>query len=131
MSFGLNLKKLRQERGLTQQQVADELGITKATYSGYETGRREPDVFKIKALAKLFDVSGDDLLETGYADTNKKAPEPEEPESEAVIEQRAIKLYNALVSAGFVKEGQALTPRQIDFFDGLSMVIDSFLDKQQ
>lgn len=60
------LKEIRTKKGFTQQQVADALEITKGTYSGYETGRREPDVFKIKALAQLFDVSGDALLETGF-----------------------------------------------------------------
>lgn len=130
MSFGLNLKKLRQERGLTQQQVADELGITKATYSGYETGRREPDVFKIKALAKLFDVSGDDLLETGYVDTNKKSPEPEEPVSEAEIEQLAIQLYNALLSAGLVEEGQELTKHQMRAIEGICDILAVVFDSE-
>lgn len=68
MSFGDNLKYYRSLLGLTQQQVADSLEIQKATYSGYETGRREPDVEKIKALAELFSVSGDDLLGTKFSD---------------------------------------------------------------
>ena len=68
MSFGDNLKYYRSLLGLTQQQVADSLEIQKATYSGYETGRREPDVEKIKALAELFGVSGDDLLGTKFSD---------------------------------------------------------------
>ena len=66
MAFNEVLKEIRTKKGFTQQQVADALEITKGTYSGYETGRREPDVFKIKALAQLFDVSGDALLETGF-----------------------------------------------------------------
>ena len=66
MAFNEVLKEIRTKKGFTQQQVADALEITKGAYSGYETGRREPDVFKIKALAQLFDVSGDALLETGF-----------------------------------------------------------------
>ena len=66
MAFNEVLKEIRTKKGFTQQHVADALEITKGTYSGYETGRREPDVFKIKALAQLFDVSGDALLETGF-----------------------------------------------------------------
>ncbi len=72
MAFNEVLKTIRTNKGFTQQQVADALEITKGTYSGYETGRREPDVFKIKALARLFDVSGDDLLETGFNNTEIK-----------------------------------------------------------
>ena len=72
MAFNEVLKAIRTNKGFTQQQVADALEITKGTYSGYETGRREPDVFKIKALAQLFDVSGDELLETGFNNTEIK-----------------------------------------------------------
>lgn len=129
MSFGSNLKKLRQKCGFTQQQVADELGITKATYSGYETGRREPDVFKIKALAKLFGVSGDDLLETDYADTNRKAPEPEEPVSEAEIQKIGLTLQEAFLKAGLIKDGQDLTDEQIDFIDGIVAITRAFFSK--
>lgn len=37
MSFADNLRKARESRGLTQQQVAELLGINKSTYCGYET----------------------------------------------------------------------------------------------
>ena len=62
MSFASRLRKAREERGLTQQAVADLLGISKSTYSGYETGKREPDVFKIKALSEVLSVSADVLI---------------------------------------------------------------------
>ena len=52
--------------GYTQQQVADAMGITNSTYCGYETGKRQPDVAKIKQLAKILKTSGDFLLETGF-----------------------------------------------------------------
>ncbi len=66
MTFPERLKYYRTKKGLTQQQVADILKIQKATYSGYETGRREPDVFKIKELARIFCITGDELLDTGF-----------------------------------------------------------------
>ncbi len=52
----------------TQQEVADLMGITKSTYCGYETGKRQPDVAKIKQLATILNTSGDILLETGFED---------------------------------------------------------------
>lgn len=64
MSFSEQLKKARLNMGYTQQQVADIIGITKSTYCGYETGKRKPDVFKIKQLATCLNTSGDILLET-------------------------------------------------------------------
>ena len=67
MSFGEKLRKARESRGYTQQQIADRMGIDKSTYCGYETGKRQPDVIKIKQLSKILGVSGDDLLETDFA----------------------------------------------------------------
>lgn len=66
MSFGERLRAAREAKGLTQQQVADHMGISKSTYCGYETGKRQPDVLKIKQLSKFLGVSGDVLLETGH-----------------------------------------------------------------
>lgn len=45
--------------------------IDKSTYCGYETGKRQPDVQKIKQLSKFLGVSGDDLLETDFASSKK------------------------------------------------------------
>lgn len=56
------LKELRIEKSLTQQQVAEQLGITQRAYSHYEIGDREPSVALIKQLCKLFEVSADYLL---------------------------------------------------------------------
>ena len=70
MGFGERLKAARKSRGYTQQQIADLMKIDKSTYCGYETGKRQPDVQKIKQLSEILGVSGDALLETGY----EKAP---------------------------------------------------------
>ena len=64
------LKAARKACGYTQQQIADLMKIDKSTYCGYETGKRQPDVQKIKQLSEILGVSGDILLETGY----EKAP---------------------------------------------------------
>ncbi len=66
MGFPDQLKKARLNMDYTQQQVADLMGITKSTYCGYETGKRQPDVAKIKQLACILNTSGDVLLETGF-----------------------------------------------------------------
>lgn len=69
MSFGEKLRSAREKRGYTQQQVADFMQLDKSTYCGYETGKRQPDVQKIKQLSKYLGISGDELLETGYVVT--------------------------------------------------------------
>lgn len=60
--FHENLKAARLKKGLSQQEVADMVGIAKSTYSMWETGKREPNLMKIIALTKILDVSGDELL---------------------------------------------------------------------
>lgn len=62
MSVSTNLKKLRNEKGITQNELSKALNINRATYAHYETGRREPDIQTLKLLAKYFNVSVDYLL---------------------------------------------------------------------
>ena len=60
--FNENLKKLRLDAGMTQAEVAKEIGVAKNTYCNWEGGTREPNILKIKMLAKLFGVSVDYLV---------------------------------------------------------------------
>ena len=62
LSFCDHLKRARQRVGLTQQQIANALGITKSTYCGYETGKRQPDLAKLRRLSLLLCTSVDELL---------------------------------------------------------------------
>lgn len=58
MDIHQNLKTLRQASGLTQQQAADRVGLTRQAISNYERGRTRPDV---ELLARLAEVYGADL----------------------------------------------------------------------
>lgn len=62
MRFGENLKSARLRAGLTQLQIAEALGVTASTYCGYETGKRQPDLSRLRRLAQLLHVSADALL---------------------------------------------------------------------
>lgn len=59
----MKLKEYRIKLHLTQQQVADRIGINQRTYSGYENGQSEPSIENLIKLAKLFGVSVDTLIE--------------------------------------------------------------------
>ncbi len=65
MSFHEKLKSARLAAGFTQYHMARQLDLDKTTYSGYETGRRQPDLAKLRRLSQLLDISADQLLETG------------------------------------------------------------------
>lgn len=61
-NFGENLKDARLNANMTQAEVAELIGVAKNTYCNWENGSREPNILKIKALAKLFGVSVDYLV---------------------------------------------------------------------
>lgn len=60
--FSSKLVKLRKERKMTQQQLADILHISRATYAQYEIGRRNPDYQTLTLLTDFFGVTTDYLL---------------------------------------------------------------------
>lgn len=60
--FDERLKRLRGIKKKNQQEVADELGISRSTYSGYESGQREPDFDTLRRIADYFEVTTDYLL---------------------------------------------------------------------
>lgn len=89
MTFGDKLREARKNKGYTQEQIAHLLGIAKSTYTGYEKGVREPDLFKIKRLVEVLDVDSSWLL--GVDDS---------PSSITAAEYQAIKKYRALDERG-------------------------------
>ncbi len=88
MEFGERLRHARKEKGLTQKEMAERLGIAGSTYAGYETGFREPDLFRLKAIIKELGVDSSWLL--GVDDL----------EGLTVEEYRHIQKYRALDKRG-------------------------------
>ena len=62
MDFGSRLKELRRQSGLTQQQLADRLGVTKSVVSFYELRERSPSPEVLVKMSYVFRVSTDYLL---------------------------------------------------------------------
>ncbi|MBR3920181.1 MAG: helix-turn-helix transcriptional regulator [Clostridia bacterium] len=61
-NFGKRIKELRQKAGLTQQQLAERIWVSKAAISNYELYERNPSPEILIKLAKVFHVSTDYLL---------------------------------------------------------------------
>ena len=96
------LRKARKAAGKTQQEVADHLGVNFSTYSGYETGKRQPDALKIRKIAAFLGVTGDYLLETGMDHTYviREKNEKSTILCESSDEIRLIRCYRSLNDAG-------------------------------
>lgn len=60
--FNENLRLAREQIGMSQKEVAENIGVAKSTYSLYESGNREPNVQTIKKIADCLNVSADTLL---------------------------------------------------------------------
>lgn len=86
------LQRLRKSRGYSQQQIADELGISRQTYSNYELGKREANYETLRRLADYFRVSVDTLLGT--------TPEPELPSNAISVAQVPLIPVYGRIAAG-------------------------------
>ena len=62
MEFANQLKKYRTEKNLSQEQLAEEIFVTRQTISNWETEKSYPDVHSLMLLSSLFQVSLDQLL---------------------------------------------------------------------
>lgn len=64
LNLGENIVKMRKEKGVTQEELASFIGVTKASVSKWETGMTTPDIQILPVLASFFDRSVDQLI--GY-----------------------------------------------------------------
>lgn len=62
MNFAKNLKKLRQDNNLSQEDIAEKLNTSFKTVSHWETGYSEPSLTQLEKLSKIFDVTIDELI---------------------------------------------------------------------
>ena len=62
LNFSENIIKLRHKKGITQEELADFVGVTKASVSKWETKQSLPDIMLLPRLAAYFDVTVDELL---------------------------------------------------------------------
>ncbi|MBR0143279.1 MAG: helix-turn-helix domain-containing protein [Clostridia bacterium] len=70
--LGEKIRKLRKERGITQEKLAEHLGVTFQAVSKWESGATMPDVLLIPAIASFFGVSTDELFDYSLYETEKK-----------------------------------------------------------
>ena len=70
MTLGERIQSYRKKNGLSQEQLAEALGVSRQAVSKWELNDAQPDLDKVLALARLFQVSTDTLL-------GNESPEPE------------------------------------------------------
>jgi len=64
--LALRLRELRLKAGLTQEQIAPQIDVARATYAGYEVGKSVPDIYTLEKIANVYGVSLDYLINRKY-----------------------------------------------------------------
>ena len=108
--FGETLKKLRTEKNLSQQQLAQKLFVNRSSIANWETGRRIPDLILLTRLARLLSV--DISVLTNAVGTDPDSPEVIIVDDESILLSGAIPvLSEAMPGAsitGFLKASEAV-----------------------
>ena len=73
MSLGEKIQQLRKAKGFSQEQLADNLNVSRQAISKWETDQSSPDIEKILAISKVFSISTDELLENDVANNTAES----------------------------------------------------------
>ena len=65
------MKRIRKERGLTQEQLAAQLGLHRKSYQRYECGTRRPNIYILLKIADILGVKASELLEEPDEESEK------------------------------------------------------------
>jgi len=65
MDIGSNIKRLREEKGIKQQEIAELINMHRSNYSKIENGQREISVAALDKIAQFFDITIDELIHMG------------------------------------------------------------------
>lgn len=87
MEFGDKLKKLRTDRGLSQEELAAKIFVTRTAVSKWETKNGYPSIDSLKLIANLFDVTLDELISD------------DDVESKRIIDDKRAKIAYAFATA--------------------------------
>lgn len=96
---------LRKENNLTQQDLAEKLGVSNKSISKYERGEREPDFNTLKKLSNIFNVSIDYIL--GVTDSPRDSGKNADEVSDAI--------YSVLLEKGVIAPGEQLSKEKIEY----------------
>ena len=92
MNIGNNIKQLRQQKNLTQDQVAEKLGVSYQAVSKWENNANTPDIALLPAIAELFGVSIDALFSDSIMDYSDIHSFMKDDDIIRVVQMRGIKV---------------------------------------
>ena len=69
--IGKNIKKYRDERGITQEQLAEQMNVTRQAVSNWENAKTQPDLDTLFRLSQIFGISVEEMI---YGEKREEAP---------------------------------------------------------
>lgn len=109
-----NLKQIRKQRKMTQQEIASKLNVTQSTYSGYESGKYEPSIEMLIKISQILQISIDKIVNNSTENFSIDISDLNEPEKELIFYYvKAIKnaswselnnMYNEMVQNKLYEE---------------------------
>lgn len=111
MTLGERLSSLRKKKGFSQEQLAEELGLTRQTVSKWELDQSAPDISYILKLSEFFSVSTDYIIKgtDSFSSVENKGPvEKENTSDSGGIKDSRGKIYTWCFFAGSVISGVSL-----------------------
>lgn len=82
MEFHRTLQRLRKDRGMSQEELGEKLGVSRQTISKWEGASAYPDMLNLVTISRFFEISVDELI------SGKKDAEAVLPESEQIVEEK-------------------------------------------
>ena len=97
MNISEKIISLRKEKELSQEALAEALGVSRQSVSKWESGAALPDTDKIIAMSELFGVSTDYLLKDNHSDNAEDTPAPVQPQAQKK-NNKPIKIIAAILA---------------------------------
>ncbi|EEM74431.1 HTH-type transcriptional regulator ansR [Bacillus thuringiensis serovar pondicheriensis BGSC 4BA1] len=112
------LSELRKSKKWSLQDTADQLGIAKSTYAGYETGYRWPSLQSLSKIADLFDTSADYILgrtdDARSKDVIELAELMKNPDKTISIDGESLSTDEIIEFIAFVRSKRELKSKRLE-----------------
>lgn len=123
-NIGRNIKNVRKQLGLTQEELAEKINVTRQAVSNWENGKTEPDLETISGIAEVFKIDSYELI------NNKSIPKTDEYKKNKFFPYAVI--FGVLTIIGFIAslflEKPAMIARN-EYYDGTLFLILNCLIK--
>ena len=125
MSIGNTIKKMRRERDITQEQLAEYIGISAQAVSQWECDKTAPDISQLPVIAHIFGVTTDEILEVDIQRNDEKI--------KAILDEAHVFCENGdfTKSAGILEDGLKKFPRSFKIMVELAHSLGSVYGKSK